>query len=696
MSSQYDGADTQQQSQFSDVDNSSDSDTEDEDFSSPKKHLLKSASRETADRLRVSTSFGQESRSSSLQSYDAGADVDIAVISADNERQILLLMLLAQVCALHDPTPRTFTVHVLELYERGILDRDSIGFLFDLGLVPGTSPTSPLLRNEDAGERAIQVRHSLDPNLLRAQEASAIRSHLQRQESLQRPDANERSNYHRLASDLEDSSWNVDQHPLSLSRYSREFQQVKLLNSGSFGSVYHAFNKMDGRDYAVKRVIFSESGYSDDMVTQVVREVRCLAQCDHPNVVRYHTSWLEPSWVTGSGAAVSNADQVASQQVQRRLLTDIHRLVNDGMGDSRCSHDDDSEHSSCFEDTIDSFASEWSTRSGGSLRLQEWKKPDASKREPGRSAYRYQLCFFIQMQLCKPTTLADYIRDRKQEGHRKLDDYESVIDIFVQLAKGLAHIHEAGIVHRDMKPANCLVGEDGHFKISDFGLSTLLRRACQRDAATSTCNADISVVAPHVDPLREGNDWQNPLTMGVGTASYCAPEQASTNTYGPSADVYSLGLILLELFCSFGTEHERIHTFHDCRRGVLPEQLRDTYPPVAETILSCTHEQPTMRPSARNLAESPLPFCRRENHHGFGQKLLEQEAKIKKQHAALLEKDRVIEELRREMNELKQSSNANWVTESHREQESCVSVDNDIRDLSLEFVGSTSFNEGDY
>jgi hypothetical protein len=60
----------------------------------------------------------------------------VTAVPTDQERQILLLMLLRQVCALHDPTPRTFTVHVLELFERGILDRESIHFLYDLGIVP--------------------------------------------------------------------------------------------------------------------------------------------------------------------------------------------------------------------------------------------------------------------------------------------------------------------------------------------------------------------------------------------------------------------------------------------------------------------------------------------------------------------------------------------------------------------------------
>jgi len=56
--------------------------------------------------------------------------------AAEHERQTLLLMLLAQVCSLHDATPRTFVVHVLALFERGILDSNSIRFLFDMGLVP--------------------------------------------------------------------------------------------------------------------------------------------------------------------------------------------------------------------------------------------------------------------------------------------------------------------------------------------------------------------------------------------------------------------------------------------------------------------------------------------------------------------------------------------------------------------------------
>ena len=59
------------------------------------------------------------------------------------ERQTLLLMLLGQVCSLHDATPRTFVVHVIALYERGILEQSSIRLLFDIGLIPSSWSRKP-------------------------------------------------------------------------------------------------------------------------------------------------------------------------------------------------------------------------------------------------------------------------------------------------------------------------------------------------------------------------------------------------------------------------------------------------------------------------------------------------------------------------------------------------------------------------
>ena len=753
-----------------------------------------------------------ESNASSPESSAASASADNAAAAAcpaDQERQILLLMLLAQVCALHDPTPRTFTVHVLELFERGILGRQSIHFLFELGLVPRTTPR--LLTNGESTTTGDSKEDLLDlhmtamttvgshdhsppsPQTLRSREASAIRSSLEQHDLAHQlmqqarsdsvtnkndtsspsstffqnnnptlvtsPNAAESLDPEVSASPNNDdcsssnnnnnnqisSSWAVEHHPLSLSRYQREFHQVRLLNAGSFGEVFQSTNKVDLRDYAVKRVAFSAWGYSKDSVSQVIREVHCLAQCDHPNVVRYYTSWLEPSWMTGSGATMmmSTTDNNSAVEVRRqqKLLTDIQHMMVTGASDTggdswgepsatnqsllstpswavASSHQDqqqeprnhiqdffqeqagvlrrnrqfsigssmDSFHSdndndsgaqlgeSSYDETSsseegDEAVSAWSIEESRPTSTQEdsiffdvshqtvqeegqitttreesiffesrrkevWESSSSLPRQPrdtnnkkkhqksaaaARLKYRYQICLFIQMQLCHPATLGDWIRKRNAQcDDPKKDRHERVqtaANIFGQIVGGLDHIHKKGIVHRDLKPANLFrsLEEDGVFLIGDFGLSKLIHSATHHSKSKHHSSSSQSATSPHAKATSQAlviqppstlavTSWQDPLTAGVGTASYAAPEQVTTQTYGMRADIFSLGLILLEMFCCFTTEHERMQTFSDCRhRRDIPSWISHDYPTAAKAILDCTDPNPSNRPSAEDL-----------------------------------------------------------------------------------------------
>ncbi|MGR7024639.1 protein kinase domain-containing protein [Geodermatophilus sp. URMC 62] len=106
---------------------------------------------------------------------------------------------------------------------------------------------------------------------------------------------------------------------------------------------------------------------------------------------------------------------------------------------------------------------------------------------------------------------------------------ERVLDVVGQTAAALAVAHAAGVVHRDVKPGNVLVGRDGVVKITDFGI------------AWSAASAPLT---------RTG--------QVVGTASYLSPEQAGGGKAGPASDVYALGMVAWECLAgrrAFDGEH---------------------------------------------------------------------------------------------------------------------------------------------
>jgi beta-lactam-binding protein with PASTA domain/serine/threonine protein kinase len=88
----------------------------------------------------------------------------------------------------------------------------------------------------------------------------------------------------------------------------------------------------------------------------------------------------------------------------------------------------------------------------------------------------------------------------------------------LQATRALDYAHRRGFVHRDVKPANLLFGEDGRLRIADFGLARALAEAA----------------------------WTEPQGAVLGTARYASPEQAQGEAVDGRADVYSLGLVLIE------------------------------------------------------------------------------------------------------------------------------------------------------
>ena len=152
--------------------------------------------------------------------------------------------------------------------------------------------------------------------------------------------------------------------------------------------------------------------------------------------------------------------------------------------------------------------------------------------------------------------------------------------IVSQAADALSAAHEAGIVHRDIKPGNLLVTTDGTTKITDFGIARAMW-AAQASHLTQT-------------------------GMVMGTASYVSPEQATGGTITSASDIYSLGVVAYE--CLTGTPPFTAETpvaiaVAHMHRPVPP--LPDDVPaPVAELVTNMLAKQPEERPqSARWVAD---------------------------------------------------------------------------------------------
>ena len=99
------------------------------------------------------------------------------------------------------------------------------------------------------------------------------------------------------------------------------------------------------------------------------------------------------------------------------------------------------------------------------------------------------------------------------------------------------------------------------------------------------------------------SEWH---TTGVGTASYASPEQLQgRRRYGVRSDLFSLGLVLLELCCCFTTTHERADAFQSMRRpdGAAPKHLARRSPAVAELAELLCRTVPEQRPSAEEMLE---------------------------------------------------------------------------------------------
>ena len=118
---------------------------------------------------------------------------------------------------------------------------------------------------------------------------------------------------------------------------------------------------------------------------------------------------------------------------------------------------------------------------------------------------------YIVMELVNGITLKQYMERRGALGWRETLHFSK------QIAKALAHAHERGIIHRDIKPNNVMLLKDGTIKVADFGIAAL------------------------ENEVYESNG------QAIGSIHYIAPEQARGENPDARSDLYSLGVVMYEM-----------------------------------------------------------------------------------------------------------------------------------------------------
>jgi serine/threonine-protein kinase len=160
--------------------------------------------------------------------------------------------------------------------------------------------------------------------------------------------------------------------------------------------------------------------------------------------------------------------------------------------------------------------------------------------------------YFIAMEFVQGRTLASILKEKLRLTAQQ------ACDVAVDVASALGFAHDNGVVHRDIKPGNILIGSTGQVKVADFGIARALGAAVE-EGLTQTGSV-------------------------MGTATYLSPEQAQGSQPDPRSDIYSLGIVMYEMVAgrapfigdnAVGIAYQQVHGVPPALSGFASDAPRE-------------------------------------------------------------------------------------------------------------------------
>ena len=258
-------------------------------------------------------------------------------------------------------------------------------------------------------------------------------------------------------------------------------------------------------------------------------------------------------------------------------------------------------------------------------------------------------CPYYAMKLLDGETLAKEITAVSKLPLRSAERtlrFNGLLSSFVAICNAIAFAHERGVIHRDLKPGNIVLGKFGEVSIVDWGIAKYYDRDEPEDGEPTYClrsgtrqsgtrNSESGRSGAGANRTRRGDI--------IGTPSFLSPEQARGNTdLDPRSDVYSLGVILYEMLTGraafSGADTTRI--IEDVRNGQFdpPRQVNGRIPkPLAAICMKAmAHDRANRYETAMDLGMEIRNFVAGERVGAYDENIVERSIRWGKKHRTIL------------------------------------------------------------